>query len=110
MITFLVDTDWLVDYLKGKEDPLKLLSPLLDSGNLATSIIVYGEIYEGLLETAVSETYQKAFADVLEGVPAIGLDTPTAQVFARNRVKLRRQGQPIPDHDLWIAATPYVMI
>lgn len=29
MVEFLVDTDWAADYLKGREDAVQLLSPLI---------------------------------------------------------------------------------
>lgn len=105
MITHLVDTDWIVDYLKGKEDARRLLSPLIENQSLAASIIVYGEIYEGLLNAGAVESHLRAFADILAGVPILELDVETAQVFAYQRANLRSKGQLIPDHDLWIAAT-----
>ncbi len=46
-MNYLIDTDWVVDYLKGRTpvvDRLKLLA--LDG--LAVSLITYGEIYEGI--------------------------------------------------------------
>lgn len=105
MIRYLVDADWLVDYLKGKEDALNLLTPLIEQESLATSIIVYAEIYEGLLDTSAAQGYLQALADFLSGVLIPVLDTRTAQIFARDRANLRSHGQLIPDHDLWIAAT-----
>jgi len=78
MMTHLVDSDWLADYLKGKTDALRFLPPLIAQGALATSIIVYGEIYEGLLDTVTPEVYLKALADILAGVPILGLDMQTA--------------------------------
>lgn len=85
MITHLVDTDWIVDYLKGKEDARRLLSPLIENQSLAASIIVYGEIYEGLLNAGAVESHLRAFADILAGVPILELDVETAQVFACQR-------------------------
>lgn len=105
MITHLVDSDWLVDYLKGKDNARKLLSPLIETGAVATSVIVCGEILEGLENVAAPDSHRKAFADVLEGIPLLNLDIETAQIFARHRSRLRARGEPIPDHDLWIAAT-----
>lgn len=105
MIEYLADSDFLINYLKGRDTEVSLLTPLIQQGSLTTSIIVYGEIYEGLLETRVSEPYRQVLVDVLSGIPVLGLDMETAQVFASTRARLRAQGQLIPDHDLWIASS-----
>jgi tRNA(fMet)-specific endonuclease VapC len=104
MITHLVDSDWLVDYLKGKGEALALLSPLIEQGSLATTIINYAEISEGLLEAEAATPYLQALSRFLEGVPLVGLDVLTAETFAGLRADLRRRGRLIPDHDLWIAS------
>ena len=105
MITTLVDSNWLVDYLKGRALALELLTPLITAGQLATSIIVYGEIIEGLLDVTTPEHTRLAFSQMRSGIPALGLNMQTAEVFAAQRASLRARGQLIPDHDLWIAAT-----
>ena len=46
-----------------------------------------------------------AFAALVAGVPVLGIDQDTAGVFAGLRRALRTSGEPIPDHDTWIAAT-----
>lgn len=40
MITHLVDSDWVIEYLKGRDEGIRLLRPLIEEGSLATSIIV----------------------------------------------------------------------
>ena len=105
MIEYLADSDCLIDYLKGKDATFSLLAPLIQKGSLATSIIVYAEVYEGLLHAGAREAYRQLLVDVIAGVPVIGLDIEIGQLFAAARAELRRQGQLIPDHDLWIAAT-----
>ena len=48
-MSYLVDTDWVVDYLKGRPDAVELLQSLAPEG-LSMSIITYGEIYEGIVD------------------------------------------------------------
>ena len=43
----IVDTDWVVDYLKGRPLIVERLHALASDG-LAISLIAYGEIYEGI--------------------------------------------------------------
>ena len=75
MITHVVDSDWVVDYLKGRDGALGLLTPLVREGSLATTIINYAEILEGLLEEEdAARPYRQAFSQFLEGVPILELD------------------------------------
>ncbi len=46
-MTHLVDSDWVADWLKGRPQAVQLLSSL-GQGNLAISLITFGEIYEGV--------------------------------------------------------------
>ena len=72
---------------------------------LAVSIIVVGEIYEGLLMGPHSEE-RRAFFDVfLNSVEVLSPDDNVAYRYAQIRGLLRSQGQLLPDNDLWIAAT-----
>ncbi len=104
-MTHLLDSDWLADYLRGRITARRVLSPLIKQGSLATSIIVYAEIYEGLLAANPTDVHYEAFARFVAGVPVLPLDQKIAQVFAEHRAALRSRGLLIPDHDLWIAAT-----
>jgi predicted nucleic acid-binding protein len=47
MISYLVDTDWIIDFLKGKREIVDRLSSLVNKG-LAISIISLAELYEGV--------------------------------------------------------------
>lgn len=44
---YLIDTDWIVDYLAGQEEARKLLTTLHPDG-IAISIVTFTEIYEGI--------------------------------------------------------------
>jgi len=44
---YLIDTDWVIEYLKGRERVTKVLSSLTTDG-LAISLFTYGEVYEGI--------------------------------------------------------------
>jgi tRNA(fMet)-specific endonuclease VapC len=105
VITHLVDSDWVIDYLGNISGARQVLGSLIEQGSLATSIIVYAEVYEGILDDANFEGRLKSLFDLWAGVPVLGLDEETAQRFARLRSDFRLRGQLIPDHDMWIAAT-----
>ena len=44
-MTYLIDSDLVVDWLKGRSDAQTLLHTLAPDG-LAISLITYGEVYE----------------------------------------------------------------
>lgn len=58
MISYLIDTDWIIDFLKGKEEIFNELSCLIDEG-IAISIISLAELYEGVYGTDNQERGMK---------------------------------------------------
>lgn len=105
MITHLADSDWVIEYLRGRAEGLGLLRPLIEQGLLATSVIVYGEIFKGVLGDPNKERRLSELASFVAGVPVLGIDEQTAETFAHLRSELRSRGELLADHDTWIAAT-----
>ena len=103
-MNYLVDTDWVVDYLKGRTPVVDRLHILAPEG-LAISLITYGEIYEGIYFGQNSEQHESGFRNFLRGVVLLPLDRAVMRRFARVRGDLRSKGQLIGDPDLLIAAT-----
>ena len=103
-MNYLVDTDWVVDYLKGRPPIVTRLSVLALDG-LAVSLITYGEIYEGIYYGRNSAQHEAGFRNFLRGVVLLPLDQAIMRRFARVRGELRSRGQLIGDPDLLIAAT-----
>ena len=50
MTTHLLDSDCTIDYFFDKNNAVSRLSPFIERGDLATSIIVFGEVQEGLID------------------------------------------------------------
>lgn len=101
---YLVDTDCVVDYLKGRPKAQELLDKLYHDG-LAISIITYGEVYEGIYFGRDSKQNEQIFGNFLHGVTILGISRPVAKRFALVRGKLRQNGQMIGQPDILIAAT-----
>ncbi|MFN8496777.1 MAG: type II toxin-antitoxin system VapC family toxin [Anaerolineae bacterium] len=101
---YLVDTDWVADYLKGRQPTVELLSAMADEG-LAISIITYGEIHEGIVYGRDAAQHGRTFNLFLRGVDVLGLNRQIMRRFARVRGELRRQGLLIGDLDILIGAT-----
>ncbi len=101
---YIVDTDWVIDYLHAVPRVVDHFNGLLPGG-IGLSIVSLAELFDGVFG---SDTYRedervlRAFLDFVEVVP---LDEVVCLIFARERVRLRAVGTPIGDMDLLIGAT-----
>ena len=101
---YLVDTDWVVHYLKGRHPFVERLQALRGQG-LAVSVITLGELYEGVYGAAEPDKREQGLKDFLQGVTVLGLDEETCRIFGKERRRLRRAGNLPGDMDLFIGAT-----
>lgn len=83
-VSYLVDTDWAIDYLNGQDQTRKRLEELEDSG-LAFSIISLAEVYEGIYYSKDPEGNEKALLDFLQDVTVIGIDEEGCRLFGKER-------------------------
>jgi tRNA(fMet)-specific endonuclease VapC len=102
--SYLLDTDWAIDYLSGQDRTRKRLEELEESG-LAFSIISLAEVYEGIYYSKDPEGNEQALLDFLQAVTVIGIDEEICRLFGRERGRLRRVGKITSDFDLLIGVT-----
>jgi len=103
-MTYLIDTDWLISYLKGRRDADELLGRLYTEG-LAISVVTYGEALEGLADLPNSAAQISQFESFLGTLNVLPVDVEIGRRYAAIRRELRRLGQLLADNDLWIGAT-----
>jgi len=103
-VRYLVDTDWVIHYLKGRRPFVERLRVLEEQG-LAISVINLGELYEGVYGATEPEKREQGLKDFLQGVTVLGLDEETCRIFGQERQRLRRAGNLPGDMDLFIGAT-----
>ena len=101
---YLVDSDYVADYLKGRPTATELLGVLFQDG-MAMSIITFAEVYEGIYYGYNRTHYTQIFQRFLHGVTVLGITRSIAKQYARMRGELGRKGQLIDQPDLFIAAT-----
>ena len=106
-MSYLVDSDRVADWLKGRPDAVELLTRLSADG-LFISIVTYGEIYEGIYFGRDPVGQERGFQHFLRTTPVLPLSRTVWRRFARIRGELRARGQLIGDMDLLIAATALV--
>lgn len=101
---YLIDSDRVVDFLKGVTESVDLLNNLSPHG-MAISVLTYGEVLDGIYFGRDPVGNEAAFRDFLEPVDILPLSIRVAERFARLRGELRRIGLIIGDMDLLIGAT-----
>lgn len=102
---YLVDSDWVIDYLQRRRRALRRLDALLPHG-VGLSIVSLGEVHEGLLGARNREQAERdlqSFLDEIVGL--VPLDPQICRIFAAERRRLRQAGQRIEDLDIFIGAT-----
>ncbi len=101
---YLVDTDWVIDHLHGREELVRRLELLAPQG-IGLSIISIAELYEGVLYSTTPQRNEEALHDFLESVEILHLEDGICQTFARERGRLRAAGMIIGDFDIMIGST-----
>jgi len=102
---YLIDTDWVINHLKGEERVVRKLEELAPEG-MAMSVISLAEIYEGVYysrDPAKSRQLLKEF--LAPDLKVLNVDEEVCKIFGRERGKLRQQNRMISDFDLLIAST-----
>ena len=103
-MSYLVDSDWMIDGLSGRRRTLAFLEEHRDEG-LGVSLVSLGELYEGAYGSPEPEAHLVSLERFLALFTVVPLSDETMQHFGRLRALLRQQGNLIPDLDLLIAAT-----
>jgi tRNA(fMet)-specific endonuclease VapC len=104
-MTYLIDTDWVIDHLNHIERVTRRLEELAAAG-LALSIISLAELYEGVYYSRDSVESEAALQRFLNSeLTILGMDEETCKIFGKERGRLRAAGLLIGDCDLLIGAT-----
>jgi predicted nucleic acid-binding protein len=106
-MSHLIDTDWLIDALRGVQSATEMLEQRAADG-IAVSIVTYGELYEGAFLFPEPQEHLTSMRQFLSGYRIYGLSDPIMGRFAQTRSTLRRQGNRIADFDILIASTALV--
>lgn len=103
---YLLDTDWVVDYLVGSSDARSLLLRLQPEG-IAISVVTFTEVYEGVYASRDPRRAERGFREFLRLTTVLPFSRTIAKRTARIRRDLRRSRRPITHRalDLVIAAT-----
>jgi len=104
-MTYLIDTDWVIDHLNQIARVTRRLEELAPAG-LALSIICLAELYEGVFYSRDPVESNAALQRFLNPeLTMLGVDEETCKIFGKERGRLRTAGALIGDCDLLIGST-----
>ncbi len=97
-----VDTNAVIAYREG----LKPVCKLIDESNiLFLPVIVLGELLYGAKNSAKQLENEEAINILIDNSILVPIDEAIAIRYAKVRLKLKKAGSPIPENDIWVAAT-----
>lgn len=106
MKQYLLDTNICAFILRDKYD-VKSLILEIGIDNCHISLITYAELYYGAVNSTAVEKNLLQLKHFVAGIDVVPIDD-VIPVFAKEKVRLRRQGTPIDDFDLLIGTTAKV--
>lgn len=103
---YLVDTDWIADWLVGEPEAVRVLAEFRRSG-LAISAISYMEIVEGIAGSRTPRRARDGFRAFLHGTRFLVVSRAVADRAATIRLDLRRRKRRVSERslDIVVAAT-----
>lgn len=103
-LRYLLDTNICI-YI-AKQKPLSVLQRFeqLDVGAVAMSMVTYGELLFGAEKSQHSKQSMEKLEELAMLIPPLPLSIEVGKHYAHIRLGLEKQGTPIGNNDLWIAA------
>ncbi len=83
----------------------KVIEQLKKFDSVCLPITVCGELIFGAKNSGLSEKNEKKYLAFIESCELLDINMLVAEKYAEIRLKLKKAGKPIPENDVWIAAT-----
>ena len=106
-MSWLLDTDILVHFLRGHERVADRMAAV-PSSSLAMPAIAVAELCYGAFASAEVEANLKTIDTLRHRIRVLPFEDEAAVLFGRLKASLRSTGSLLPDSDLFIAATALV--
>ena len=100
--SFLVDMNVVIALFNGETGVEEKFN---GADEINFSVIIEGELIYGAKHSRRSEENIQQVQDFRSECKLLLIDEETAYLYAETKLQLRRQGHPIPENDVWIAAT-----
>lgn len=99
-----VDTNVFIDLMKGENT---IAQKLKSFEEVYLSPIVLAELYFGAYRSANPEKHLNKVSIVIRDSKLLAIDEITSRYFVQIKLELFAKGKPIPENDIWIAASAF---
>ncbi len=97
-----LDTNIVIDILNNKTVTIELLK---DYREVYLPITVCGELLFGAKNSARCKDNEQRFRQFIKSCFILNINELVADAYAETRKMLKNKGHPLPENDIWIAAT-----
>ena len=103
-LRYLLDTNICI-YI-AKQKPLSVLKKFeqIEVGDVGMSIVTYGELLYGAQKSHHPKKTHLVLDELVSLIPPLPMSIQVAKYYGDVLSKLEKQGKPIGNNDLWIAA------
>ena len=96
----LLYTNIIIDWFRGDKDTQLYLNNI----DFEIPVIVIGELFYGAENSSNKEKHSEQIKKFSKEFTIINVTDETAKMYALIKSELKKQGKPIPENDIWIAA------
>ncbi len=97
-----IDTNTAVEFFRNNKELIEKISAYK---TIYLPITVVGELLFGALNSAKSKEKLAETRNFINDCKILNINYIVAEKYAQIRENLKRKGKPIPENDIWIAAT-----
>jgi tRNA(fMet)-specific endonuclease VapC len=97
-----LDSTSVIDFFRGRPG---IGEKMQNARRLYLPAPALGELYHGALKSDYPEKNLRQLLGFLSTVELLIVDAPTAQIYGEIKNRLERQGERIPENDMWIGAS-----
>jgi tRNA(fMet)-specific endonuclease VapC len=99
---FLLDTNIIIALLEGEEAVLSNLDLALE---VFVPAVALGEVFFGAAKSGRPQENTARVERFASGRAIVSADFDVAREYGRLKQYLKKKGRPLPENDIWIAAT-----
>lgn len=103
-LRYMLDTNMIIYIMNGKSERAFFEMTRHDREEICISSIVHAELYYGIEGSSRKAETINWLEKFLEGIAILDFGVEAAREYGRIRQYLKREGMPIGDHDMMIAA------
>lgn len=97
-----LDTNIVIDIFNNKQNIIALLN---NYQTIYLPVTVCGELLFGAKNSAKNQENEQKCHAFISSCNLLNINELIAEEYAKTRNELKKKGRPIPENDIWIAAT-----